>query len=120
VGSIFESKMTKLIVHSGVEISDKEVTPELVQNIHVIGTIAWGCNLALLERLRRKEKIRFMRKVGGNKVDRSIVVFDPIEVYRSERASRCRLALISPRRLIEKFAFVTTMDISTASRHYAA
>jgi hypothetical protein len=46
--------MAELIVHSGVEISDKEVTPKLVQDIHVIGTATRGRNLTLLERLRSK------------------------------------------------------------------
>lgn len=41
-GGTFEDKMAKFIVHSGVEIANKEVGPELVQNIHVVRTATGG------------------------------------------------------------------------------
>jgi hypothetical protein len=87
--------------------------PELVQNIHIKRTVTGGCTLALTERLRSKDKVGFMRRVGRDEIDRGIVVFDPIKADRSRRVSRRIRTRVAPRWLVKRVAFVTAMDIST-------
>lgn len=82
MSSVLKSKPAELVVHARIEVSNKEMGPELVEDVHVVRAVATRSGITSIRSYPEQIAVKNNVGVSRKRLRRVLLVLDPVKSHR--------------------------------------